>query len=561
MAFTINGIGTTHVTRRNKSEHSGVCDQCGRSAILRSYDTLYAFCIIFIPIIPLRRLRINKHCNRCDRFYQTPLKRWKRDVDEANELLVSGLGDAPNRDVIIQGLIRIIVLHALETLNRHIDEIDTTFKQDAEIQALLATTLLNFGEYQRAYNFAILAFGLEKSDENRELVAIVAMNTGRVDEARAGLQFVLSKSVDEKLPQMLVLVECYQEQGRHEDALGLLDDIVHAFPSNTDHRDSRRLRKISEKHRATGKPVRSRIMAGRSRGGINRGAIAATILLIAAVVGLIVLVIPLNSPTYFVNGLPKDYTVEIDGDAYVLPAGELVPIPLSNGPHLARVIDGELGIADVEFDVHINPLERFVDRKVYVVNPDTFGYVYWEHIPYSQLSGPEIDELYKTELHTDESVFVFEEIDYVFKDSPDEIDIGFEDTTMKKALSNYSSPDYYETAEYIGENESEERLLDYLDLVLKQDAADEFLPDITNYYLSPKVAIDILEPTLDRYLDNVNYHRGYQNVAQHVYTTDDLAQQYRRYVEQDPGNADLLYLLGRTGSNPPADMQMYELSY
>lgn len=561
MAFTINGIGTTHVTKRNLHQHPGVCEQCGRSATLRNYVTLYAFCIIFVPIIPLRKLRINKHCNRCDRFYQRSLKEWKQEVMEIDELLRDGLNGSANRDKIIEGLIRILNAHSLQVFERYLDQIGETYKSDAEIQGLLAATLLNFGEYVRAYDYAIHAFGLEQSDNHRELVAIVAMNTGKLDESRAGLQFILNKNVEEKYSLLHVLVECFQEQGRHENALALLDDIDKAFPQKSQSRESRRLRKLSEKHRATGKPVKSRILNSGSGGGLNKGVIAAAVLLVIGIFALAVMFMPKSGSIYLMNGLPADYTVEIDGEAFVIPAAEVVPIPLDNGTHTAHVTNEALGIQDVTFDVQMSFLDRIVSRRVQVINPDKYGYVYWEDIPYAENVTPEVEERYVTELYTDETEYTFTGIHFVFEPSPEEITLGAEDMSMRQALTNYCSADYYETADYIGDYESEERLLRYLDIVLKLGAADENLHYITNYYLEADKAVAILEPTLEDYLNDVEYQRAYQDVAKYVYDSDELYQRYKAFKLENPDNSDLIYLAGRTMASPESAEIQYRRSF
>ena len=65
MPATINGIGTHYYGARNRSARVDTCKQCGRSATLSSYDTREWFCILFIPIIPMRKYRILNDCSRC----------------------------------------------------------------------------------------------------------------------------------------------------------------------------------------------------------------------------------------------------------------------------------------------------------------------------------------------------------------------------------------------------------------------------------------------------------------------------------------------------------------
>jgi hypothetical protein len=55
MPYTLNGIGTRYYGRRNASQANGTCQSCNRWVALSSYDTRECFCLLFIPVIPLRR--------------------------------------------------------------------------------------------------------------------------------------------------------------------------------------------------------------------------------------------------------------------------------------------------------------------------------------------------------------------------------------------------------------------------------------------------------------------------------------------------------------------------
>ena len=58
MPATINGIGTHYYGAQNRSARVDTCKFCRRSATLSSYDTREWFCVIFIPVIPMRKFRI-----------------------------------------------------------------------------------------------------------------------------------------------------------------------------------------------------------------------------------------------------------------------------------------------------------------------------------------------------------------------------------------------------------------------------------------------------------------------------------------------------------------------
>ena len=56
MPQVINGIGTWYWGKRNIHAIQSQCQHCGHIGELLSYDTRAYFVVLFIPIIPLRRM-------------------------------------------------------------------------------------------------------------------------------------------------------------------------------------------------------------------------------------------------------------------------------------------------------------------------------------------------------------------------------------------------------------------------------------------------------------------------------------------------------------------------
>ncbi|MEZ0277356.1 MAG: hypothetical protein ACAH88_20765, partial [Roseimicrobium sp.] len=65
MPTTYNGVGTTYAGKKNVTTRRTVCSSCGREAMMESYDTRLFFCFLFIPLIPLKRVRVLDMCPSC----------------------------------------------------------------------------------------------------------------------------------------------------------------------------------------------------------------------------------------------------------------------------------------------------------------------------------------------------------------------------------------------------------------------------------------------------------------------------------------------------------------
>jgi hypothetical protein len=529
---------------------------------LQSYDTRHAICFLFVPIIPLGKRRINSHCKRCDRFYQIPWKEWFDSTEEYGSLLSSELaGGAPDRDKVLASIVGIAQMQSIKLIHENLDSIDRVFRDDEEVQATLAGVLLSLGDFSGAYPYSVRAFELNHSDENRELLGIIALNTGKLEEARAAFQFIMNGALQEKYNVLEALVECYQEQGRHDEALDLLEAMEKAFPNEATQKETKRLRKISNKHAGTDKSVVPKSAPKKGSTKLSRGLQVAVLLLV--ILGFVGASIYQGSThdVYFLNGLPSPYTVEIDGSPYTLSAARVIPIPIGDGDFTVHVVEENLGLNDVEISVRTNFFTRLFISDIFVVNPDASGFIGWEDIPYSESNSQEVDDRYQNKVHFGSTTYEFADIDFIFEESPDEISTESSGIIMRKALSNYTNLDYTDSVDYIAGNHGESALFNFLRLVIASNPMDSNIHAYASQYLSPENAVKVLEPYLEQRMDDLHYHRYYQEAAQFVYSSEEIHQRYQGYLDQSPENPDLLYLLGRNTIDPAKANEFYKRAY
>ena len=105
MPHTVNGIGTWYYGKKNVIKREGVCDKCGRSTTLSSYDTREYIVVVFVPIIPLRRKRILDSCPACTYHYSVPLKKYNETKRQAYEEAVGNYKQRPKDPEAAAGLI------------------------------------------------------------------------------------------------------------------------------------------------------------------------------------------------------------------------------------------------------------------------------------------------------------------------------------------------------------------------------------------------------------------------------------------------------------------------
>ena len=96
MPYTLNGVGTSYWGKSNLDLHRDVCEHCGAVGDLASYDTGKYFVLLFLPLIPLGKLRILDECPKCRRHGALKLAEWRRLRHEEVGSAVTTLVEAGN---------------------------------------------------------------------------------------------------------------------------------------------------------------------------------------------------------------------------------------------------------------------------------------------------------------------------------------------------------------------------------------------------------------------------------------------------------------------------------
>ncbi len=577
MPSTVNGIGTGHYGKKNKETRQGTCTQCGTKGDLSDYDTRHAICVLFIPIIPLGKRRIMSHCKACDRWLQMSWKDWNTGVEVMNQLIEEGIaGPTPDREKTLDALGMVYQLQSITTLYDNLDQLYAHYHDDEEIMAAVAAVMVMLYDFTNAHTYAVRAFELNQSDDNRELVGVIALNTDKLSEARAAFQFIITNSLDDKYEVVLALVEAYQTKGQHQEALDLLDALAESFPDRAQSKPTRRLEKISNKNLESGKAIIPKAPPEKIDGGTKFILAAIAVLFVVGFIGFS-LWEGFKRNVYFINGLSAEYTIDINGDSYTLPAAGLVPIPLGDGNFTIHVENETLELPDVTLSIDTGFFTRLFTNDTYIINPDTCGIILWENIPYAEEVTERLNDRYESIVHFGSSQYFFEGIHFPFEEVPDEISLDSDAVvTMRKSLANYSNADYKEVISPLYDSVGSEGLSELFRLTMLVNPDDEDIFYYATSFLPPKDSVKLLTPHLDNHLDDVNFHRNYQETAKTVVEYETLINRYEGYLNASPNSPELMYLLGRITldqdkanalytkafeSTPPSEWAVYAFCY
>ena len=151
MPTTVNGVGTHYYGKRDVASRLGTCRNCGAHTKLESYETRLWFVILFIPVIPLKRVRLLDYCPSCQRHWVANPEQYEM----SRQLAVSGAmekyRDQPSVDAAL-------VVHA-QLLSFHMHPEADTFPSLLRIRVdFVSGTCLHFSTRPRygTARFAIL---------------------------------------------------------------------------------------------------------------------------------------------------------------------------------------------------------------------------------------------------------------------------------------------------------------------------------------------------------------------------------------------------------------------
>ncbi|MHC5083195.1 MAG: tetratricopeptide repeat protein [Planctomycetota bacterium] len=558
MPHTVNGIGTWYFGKKNRYSYEGICQFCNNYATLSSYDTREWLTVVYLPIIPLRKKRIMDSCPACTQHRPIPLKEYyegkEKDYDEAYEKV-----NAAPRDVeaAIHLLQTLAAYQDMETFEETADQVGSAFSDNPKVQAAIGWEYYRYGPMSQAREYFERSLVLHDDDDVHEGLGFVYLRMNQPDQTAEHFQFILEKRDTERAGVLMALVDGYQGQGRHQEALDLLEQMAQLDAAMPNKKEFKKAVKLSQKNLGISKPIKSKqYVAGKATDDPTHSTkktwgIAAMVLVVLALIFVGTAVYKGFRPNvYLVNGLTQSYEVTLNGKSFTVPAYGYTKISIPEGD-ISMSVKG-VDIDDQQFTMSSSFLERpFMDR-VYVISPDTLAPVMWMKIYYAENPGTAPDPQWK--LHAGKVFYVFDEVDLSFEEFPDQVSLPSSTSTVSRnQISMLTEADCprAQLPELIREQLGEAMLEKYLTRNLYCDPDNPASLNLILQYLSPEKLIEMIRPGLDIVPVRINWHRYYQNSIQQLSPGVDLVAEYRKRIEQSPDDPALQYLMGRVIDDDP----------
>jgi len=581
MPFTVNGCGTHYYGRRNESKFAGTCANCGRHAWLSSYDTRECICLLYIPLVPLRRYRISNECSLCTRHARIPLHEFNEQIELRIAPLRRDVERAPNRvETQLQLIAALLDYGMLKEAEEAARAALGHLPRETELKRVVGELISGRGDLKGAVSFLKdAASGAPRNVAARLALGRTLVGLKKWDEAAQELEE--ARRLDPKNVEILdLLADAHFQKARWTEALHLTEEIFRLRADLAAHPDL--LARVKKCKQSMGYPLsESERKAGRwwSRGGKRGSAPAALVSmsgrqLAAAVAVIAVLAVAVAGglalwrqnrvEVYFDNGLGKPVQFTVDGKTFAWSEGGGRPVvrALSPGPHSIVVTGSEGEIERFQAKIGRRDLMTSLFEPVfYVYNPSEAQVYSRTRLVYAEKAG---------ERQRQDSLIGFlrffsePDVDYLFVTPPETI--RTESRRLTKTAFTIVPEGYNELAESRygeGKTKEAERALrketelrpclprgrrNLISLLKVENRQDEAIQVATEWIETCQAS------------GSLDAHRAYQDLMLAGGEREKLISDYRARLAEHPEVGANHYLYGRLLSEPDLSMSEHRES-
>ncbi|HEX4494673.1 MAG TPA: tetratricopeptide repeat protein [Thermoanaerobaculia bacterium] len=453
MPFTFNGLGTRYAGRGNLSVVEGSCRSCGRFTRLSSFDTREFFCVLYIPLIPLRKFRIQQKCSVCRRHGRIPFDEFQQDLSQQVEPLREEARRSPSDAAPHIRLVERLLDFQMssEALRAARDGLAVQ-PRNARLNQLAGELMALSGDAAGALPFYRQAAASAPNDAEIR-TALGKHLLGRGETAEAARELEQAQRLDPSNAQLSNLLgQALARDQRWAEALNAFQQVATRDPRLAADRDL--LRRTAECKRALGYPLAGEERKalrrfwpfGRSPGTatpkprVGRNSKRIWILLGVALTGIVLyfsataLWKQSHGDVYFDNALRKPLQVKVDGDTFELPANLPVEKTLGTGKHVVQVSSGGKEVERTAIEIpRMDFLDAITGERIFVYDVAAARTYRREKIGYSDVPA---NRSYKEELIGLQRFFEEDDVDFVFEKAPETLRVDAGSPPVVKVALN-----------------------------------------------------------------------------------------------------------------------------
>jgi tetratricopeptide (TPR) repeat protein len=553
----------------------GVCNQCNSYTRLVSYNTVRFFTVYGIPLIPLGRKRVVNACLTCSTIADIGLRKYKRLRKEERASAFQKLKaepDNPERAIealgafMFHGDFKNVEVLAPALAKKHVD--------NDKVQVACGMAYECLGKPAEAEASFYRALEVREISANREALALNLIFQVKPDEARPFLEHIVREGKKEKTGKLYLLIEAYRDQGEHEKAIEVLNQIETIDPAKKKDKNHLRLRRSStaalEDHGKIASPI---LHMPRGIEELPSMGVPAWVPgLVPAALVLVFIVWYLGAAfsmgtareMWLVNGTGTAYSVEIAGQAFNNPPYAARKVELPEGELTMHLKNTPFPMEPEVVTVKTSFFTRPFTSPILVLNPDRLALLIKEETVYSESNVDTFENPFA--IHHGKFFYNFSGIDFPFQEFPEGIRVSSSaDRVYRTRVYNFlpSAPDEL-VAVVSNWIEPEEQMHYFSRCLLFEPRNNHALYALYGLSVALQLDPDFLILHLKQGLGKrpilVDWHRMYQTAMDRIDPDHDLTGEYNALVKAEPENRHLKYLLGRVSADPEEAMCLYRES-
>ncbi len=537
-------FGSAYHGKTNRHASTGTCESCGETGQLASYDTKAYGVLFTVPVVSLGKKHIADECRSCGSHRTTKLSVWEREREED---IIGALGALRQNPRSAEAAARAIGV-ALEYFDlESLEVVDTLVGETAtaSVDRSLGLAYADLGRMEKSVEVLRRAKAREDSPETREALARTYLNLHRPVEAAALLRHIFEEPNERGCGIALQLVEAYQTQGLHDDALATLERIAATWPDVARGEEYARWKNISERHRESGKRIAAKTLTpGRATLEDEPDTSSAWSRVLGPALAIVFVSaycwyahhLGENRELHLINGTGVAYAVSVGGDERKLPPHSRTTIPVAEGDTEVRVVDSALDLPPVVCSISTSFFLRPIYNPIYIVNPDRSAIMIHERGVYTRAGDGETT----WDLHVGQGFYSWPDVDCHFRELPETVYVRRRNSATRIRVDQLREERGHAIAILFQYNVEAAR--EYLRNALRIEPNDPELLTPLETTMPPDEAIAICDRVRPERPVYVHAHRTYQRLLDRHQPDVDLEAEYREILSEEPDDRALRYL-------------------
>jgi tetratricopeptide (TPR) repeat protein len=314
-------------------------------------------------------------CPVCKKHLVIPLAQWQEAKEEMFEDVLGKYRKKSSNPKVVMELLEALAMYQdRELFTELAPEIVEAHSDNAEVLKVIGGMYADMGFLAEADETLCASLALQGDWDVCERLAVVLIRSDEPAEAEPYMEHIITEKIVDKAVYLIFLAEGYEAVGQHVKALEVLDKAVGVSERLGKNKRYKKVRKIAEKNRKGSKAIKSEslkpIVQVRSQENWSRIAKFVGPLVLATILVIYMLIAYISGRSravYFVNGLSRPYTVEVNGEAHLLRSLRPVRIKVGEGEITVEVKGEGPGIATETHNIQTSFWARPFLKKTYVI--------------------------------------------------------------------------------------------------------------------------------------------------------------------------------------------------